>query len=279
MKKYILAIKSIMPFCAALFIQGMIFLVISSGYELTTGNPDIPADLEYYIPVAAILICGLIFAAWYLKLTGQGLLTFAGVKIKTAVRTDTYTKAGIKRKISLINMLLLVPLGIGCQLFASGIISLISDIFVKTFNEYGKMMKTNYAGNPAVVVIYLVILAPVTEELIFRGVTMKKAAMSLTFMGANLLQATLFCIYHWNPVQSTYAFLSALLLGYILKKYDTLAAPIILHMVINASSFLIMLLPDNYVTAALLTVLGGALTVLCLVITGRTRVVPKPDNG
>jgi membrane protease YdiL (CAAX protease family) len=247
-KKITHIIKSLMPVSAALLIQSGLMAAAISAYGLITGNAKMPDILEYNLTVAVVLISGIAFAIWYLKLTEGSLRE--GIPIKPAK--------------ALLNLILLIPLGIGCQLFASGIIGLIRNIFVRTFNDYGNVMISYYIGNPAVVVIYITILAPVAEELIFRGVTMKKALKGLTFTEANLMQAVLFGIYHRTPVQCIYAFLSALLFGYILKGYGTLAAPVILHMVINASSFLVKLLPSGSLSAAAAAISGGAITALCI---------------
>lgn len=247
--KFTHIVKSIIPFFAALFIQGALLAAISSGYRLLSGNPDIPESLEYNITVAVVFSCGLIFAFWYIKITGRSLREILLIK---------------KARLHL-SMLLIIPLGIGCQFFVSGIIGLIRDVFVKTFSDYGNAMEAYCEGNPIIVVIYLIILAPAAEELIFRGVIMNKALRGLTFTEANLLQAIFFGINHWNPVRSTYAFLIALLLGYVLKKYGTLAAPVMLHMVINASSFLVRLVPSGSLYAAAAAISGGMISAACII--------------
>lgn len=49
--------------------------------------------------------------------------------------------------------------------------------------------------------IYAVILGPVCEELVFRGVTMRLVRRALPFWAANLMQAVLFGIFHMNWIQ------------------------------------------------------------------------------
>jgi membrane protease YdiL (CAAX protease family) len=85
------------------------------------------------------------------------------------------------------------------------------------------------------------LIAPISEELIFRGVILKKACNELTFIRANILQAILFGLYHMNIIQGIYAFIAGLLLGYIAFKYKTVMASVVFHSFINLnlSSFLL----------------------------------------
>ena len=54
--------------------------------------------------------------------------------------------------------------------------------------------------------VYTIILAPVGEELVFRGLTYRFARKALPFWGANILQAALFGVMHLNLFQGLYAF-------------------------------------------------------------------------
>ncbi|MDF2804531.1 MAG: amino terminal protease family protein, partial [Anaerocolumna sp.] len=77
-----------------------------------------------------------------------------------------------------------------------------------------------------------------SEEFIFRGVTLKKAQKVMPFIGANILQAILFGVYHGNLVQGVYAFILGLFLGFVCYQLQSLLASILLHMVINISGIL-----------------------------------------
>lgn len=240
MKKFTQIVYSIMPFCEALLIMVLVYSILTAVFTTYYDLGVIPVEVGYIIPVIAAIITGIVFFFWY-KRTEKPII-----------------KEEIKKISSIKVLLLLVLLGIGCQFFASGAISIISRVFPEVFKEYDVLMDANYQGNPVVVAIYLVLLAPVTEELIFRGMTMAKSREVLPFLGANLLQASLFGIYHWNPVQSAYAFLNGLLFGYIYKKFGTLLAPVLLHIVINASSYLIMSFNETKITVIMITLIGGA---------------------
>ena len=81
--------------------------------------------------------------------------------------------------------------------------------------------------------IYSVCLAPIGEELIFRGVTMRIARRSFPFWAANLIQAVLFGIFHMNMIQGIYAAVLGLFLGYVCEKGGSIYLAIVFHFLFN----------------------------------------------
>lgn len=85
----------------------------------------------------------------------------------------------------------------------------------------------------------LCVIDPVAEELCFRGVSL--AALErrgLPFWAANLIQAVLFACFHFNIVQSVYAFICALVLGG-LRQRDGIGSSVIAHCACNLSGLLL----------------------------------------
>lgn len=206
-------------------------------------------DMRYMISVVAVLFCGIAFFFWYrYEIRGEG-------------------RGSIRRTFSVKNIILFLLLGIGCQFFISGVMSIMKQYFVKLFENYTDQMVSLTSGNVFVVLLLLILVAPVTEELIFRGIILHKASRAIPFWGANLLQAMLFGVYHWNIIQGIYAALIGFVLGLVYRKYKTLLASMLLHSIINTSSFLLYLIPDNeqfyyIVMSAGAVVMCGALIVM-----------------
>ena len=102
------------------------------------------------------------------------------------------------------------------------------------------MQVTNALGNESILMIICIsILAPIGEELIFRGMTLKIFKKAMIWQVAIVMQAILFGIYHMNLVQGVYAALLGLLLGYIAHRYNSVVPAILLHIVINTTSYTI----------------------------------------
>lgn len=107
--------------------------------------------------------------------------------------------------------------------------------------------------------LYMGIAAPITEEILFRGV-IQRTMMPFGKRFAIVMSAFLFGIFHGNLVQTPYAFLVGLVLGYVAAEHSIFWA-ILLHM-LNNLGFGILLekalsfLPED--------VSGGAITLIML---------------
>lgn len=107
------------------------------------------------------------------------------------------------------------------------------------------MSKVDTAATVAITLPYLlrlVAIDPFAEELCFRGVSLTVLERrGLPFWAANLIQAALFAAFHFNIVQSAYAFICALVLGG-LKQRDGLGSSFIAHCACNLSGVILGLI-------------------------------------
>ncbi len=139
-------------------------------------------------------------------------------------------------------------MGVALQVLISMCLNAIYPLLPKALtDEYNALMETLLGGNAWLSLLVTVILAPLAEELLFRGVTMKKAEKIMPFIVANILQAMLFGIYHGNLIQGTYAFAMGLVLGFIVEYFHSIWASILLHAFVNASAELLSYLPESIV--------------------------------
>jgi membrane protease YdiL (CAAX protease family) len=270
LKKLLTYLKaSVMPFLAAftiIFVVANLFhiiyqVMISIYLGLTQGkavltdvarlseeiNKLMSQNILYFISVASVLICGIIFCFWY------------HVEVRGEQKVDW--RSVFHRK----NLSYYILLGVGCQFFFSGAMNIIQPMFPKVFEEYGETMEGLLGSNLLLVLLYTLVIAPVSEELIFRGVTLYRSKKVLPFIGANLLQSLFFGIYHQNIIQGIYAAVMGFVLGLVYRKYQTIYAPILLHILINASVFLVMLFPTSILSYIIMTVLGLSLSIYAFI--------------
>lgn len=101
--------------------------------------------------------------------------------------------------------------------------------------EYSELMEDMGLSEVSVLAILsTVFLAPLSEELVFRGITLSLGRrFTKHFWLANIIQAVCFGVAHGNIVQGTYAFVLGLVLGYIYKVYNNIFVPMICHMLYN----------------------------------------------
>lgn len=164
----------------------------------------------------------------------------------------------------IISIIVLVP---GAQFCANYICALIQYVAPSIWDNYEKLVETSGLGSiNALMVVYSVLLAPICEELIFRGVTLKLFKVSVPFWFANIMQAFLFGLFHLNWVQGCYAFVLGLLLGFVCEKGRSIYYSIGLHILFNFwGTFISSLLAkiDNPIILGLMIIL---ITILSLVI-------------
>ena len=119
-------------------------------------------------------------------------------------------------------------------------------------------------------VLYSVILIPVVEEVLFRRIVFRILRRWIRFSGAMVGSALLFGAYHGNLVQFVYATLCGALLAYLYEKYDSIIAPIISHMTMNAVAVILTHLgvfawiSQSVVRALILSLICAVIAVLLL---------------
>lgn len=121
-----------------------------------------------------------------------------------------------------------VSAGVLLQAVSIGLIALIS--------------KVDTAATVTITLPYLlrlVVVDPLAEELCFRGVSLTVLEQrGLPFWAANLIQAALFAAFHFNIVQSAYAFACALVLGG-LRQRDGIGSSVVAHCACNLSGVIL----------------------------------------
>jgi len=154
-------------------------------------------------------------------------------------------------------------------------------------NHYLSGAESNLVGslNTSIVgVLYIVLIGPVIEELVFRGAVLRHL-MPYGVNFAIVTQALLFGLYHMNFFQSLHAFLLGLVLGYLAARFS-LKWAIALHILNNGLSMITATSPiagDVYM-GILAACLIGAIAIVVLdrqkgkplITEGRSTVVAQP---
>lgn len=162
--------------------------------------------------------------------------------------------------------------------FASciGINNLISiSGLIELFPGYLEVAEAIYGGGIFLQILSVVIIIPILEELLFRGIVYKRLRGYININAAILISALIFGIFHMNVVQGLYAFMIGILLAYIYENYKSIWAPIIFHISANGVSvFLTEVVEkegifDNTLFFIIITILTLVLTVFLTVWIGK----------
>lgn len=121
--------------------------------------------------------------------------------------------------------------------------------FPEIVEKYNDMVEMSGMGTDFLMLISASCLAPVGEELLCRGITLMYFRKSVPFWLANILQALIFGIMHMNWVQGTYAFLIGLILGYAVKKYNSIIPSVMIHFFVNTVTSVITAVLFGFIPA------------------------------
>lgn len=215
-------------YAATCFLLGMMCLVellaTSNNSSIDAGSvfTDVMNQLtnvrfSTYTMVLYSLISICTFGIWYV------------VKFNGRLRPDF--KQNFHPK-TVLGIILLTP---GAQCVCTYLVAILATLFPSWMETYQKLLENAGMDDTLTfgLFLYSVLLAPICEELLCRGVILKSIRRCFPFWAANLFQAVLFGVLHMNMIQGVYAFCLGLILGFIYEKTGSIYYSILLHIMFN----------------------------------------------
>lgn len=137
-----------------------------------------------------------------------------------------------ERKISPQIVLGMILMGMGLSQVLNDLILLsgLNDVF-PGYSQLGEQIYTGQS--PILMLTVAVIIAPIAEELVFRGLVQMRIRDYLGPIAGIVISAICFGIYHGNMIQFIYAGILGLFLSFGMEKSQTVLVPIVGHMVAN----------------------------------------------
>ncbi|HLN73147.1 MAG TPA: type II CAAX endopeptidase family protein [Prolixibacteraceae bacterium] len=130
-------------------------------------------------------------------------------------------------------------------LFSIGIHYPVNNLILQLMNHPPEL--TNPVVRP-IHAIGAILVAPVVEEIIYRGIVLKGLLTRYAPQKAILLSALIFGIMHWLPLQIWGASITGLILGWVYYQTKSIGTTILLHSLINTavliSQYVFFLYPD-----------------------------------
>lgn len=116
------------------------------------------------------------------------------------------------------------------------------------YERYVQMAEATGLGVHPAVIFASIVLAPLGEELLCRGIIFNYAGMvtkgmknkEAEFWVANAIQALMFGIMHANWIQGSFAFVIGLGLGWLRRRYNSLYPSMLAHLTVNFLSSFVM---------------------------------------
>lgn len=161
------------------------------------------------------------------------------------------------------NIILGIVLGISAWLFNIGVLSLVKEVglFKEHFTIMENILEPLSGGSIFISLLTVGIIAPFTEEFMFRGVIFKTLNKNISILWTIIIQALFFGLFHGNLIQGTYATLLGLVFGYITYKTRSLWPAVIMHMINNIiatiSPFVLKNIPSTTNIFIVLIIVGA----------------------
>lgn len=166
------------------------------------------------------------------------------------------------KKINPVKYVFAVCLGVFVCLFLNQLITLLS---VKSISSGYQVVESN--RQEAAIWLQLVatvIIAPIEEELLFRGLLFKRMRRQQGFYSSMIVSSLIFGLVHGNLVQFIYAMMAGMFFAFVFEAYKNIWAPIIMHMAANLVSVVVTVLAGNiqvqiYIFALIMLGFGAAI--------------------
>ena len=165
-------------------------------------------------------------------------LTIVGVLIYRKLRRGTgrmfhFSLRGFNPMLILWGFVMVLLTGVVIE----PVLELFPDAFLKMIDKMGM--------NGGWSILMLVVLAPVMEEVLFRGILLESVRSKHSAGRAIVVSALMFGVIHLIPQQVVNAFAIGLILGYIYVRTESLWPVIVIHALNNAMAYVIMQWSDG----------------------------------
>lgn len=149
------------------------------------------------------------------------------------------------------------PVAFVVYILCSAVIVNVTQTFLLPFLNYEQPQVTGFEGisqqyEYILAFITLVIIAPVAEEVLFRGYLLGKLRKFAPTWIAIIVSSLLFGIVHFNPSVSIDTFVLGLALAWMTVKMKSLWPAIFIHMIKNGLAFYLL-----FINPSILSTIGG----------------------
>ena len=232
------AFLSLVPLAVFLMIQTvsqMPFLVLAAAEAMNNGGvSDLSETYDFYENL--MLIFNEKYALYaYLAYAVIGLVVFGIWYYKGFVKNSPKVK--FSQVFGVKSVLASVGIVAGFYFSINAVLTLLMQLLPDLMESYNQILEMAGIGsNPLVTIIYAIILGPILEELVFRGVIysyLEKAGLRPTVV--ILITGIMFGFVHLNIVQGTYAAVLGFLFGFLRYKYRSIKLTIFAHILLNFS--------------------------------------------
>lgn len=171
----------------------------------------------------------------------SGLLTLAVVLIFYLIRRKKFSEALMLRRVPAPTLLTGAVLAPGLYVVISAALAMLPDAWLESYMEASEGIDSGTVAG----VIAVALVAPVVEEVIFRGLMMNRLSRVMPGWLAVVISAAVFGVCHGHPIWFAYAFVLGAVFGFIDLRAGSIWPSILGHLVFNAISQILAVIPES----------------------------------
>ena len=224
----------------------MVQLIVMYGYgiawmvgevtKLTVVGEEIDELLLAEQMVTAIMDQALAITFW------SGIIVLIVFWIRFAVRKKSFLKEVECKPVAVKGILPIVVFALGFNVIVSVVIS-----YFPWPQGWMDAYATSAAPLDGSLMSWLtgVLMAPVLEEIVFRGLVYTRLKKGMPAIVAAVLSSLLFGIMHGTIIWVIYAFVLGMVMTWVFERYQSLAANILFHFVFNLMGLGLGMIPES----------------------------------
>jgi len=214
-------------------------------------------------------------SAWLLEQTVLLTIVAGVLAIATYVVMFVFRKKNPLREVGIAKMP--IPVYFGMVLFGVALNLAVS--FLLPLIPFPEVLWDNYAAQSEMLlgarvwtVILTVIIAPILEEVVFRGLMHTRFKRCMPVIVSMIISALIFGFMHMALIAVIYASLLGLLLAWVFEKYNSLLASILVHFGFNLCAILLEGFEDIPLPVCIAAVVISLIGIVIVQITGKGRI-------
>lgn len=126
-----------------------------------------------------------------------------------------------------------IILGIALSFFVSSVLSILP-IPEEIWESYAESSQSIIEGSLLSRILGIVIMAPLVEEIIFRGLILSRLKRAMKVPVAMVISSLFFGVMHGHPLWIAYATLMGIVLALVAEKTESVGITILIHMAFNS---------------------------------------------
>ena len=246
--------------------QLIVFFALNFYYSAMIGYESAQSGNELALKEINALLSDKFTGAITLISVISGVVALLIILIIFKARHKNFREEINIKPIRLISIPIIILMGISLNLLIQILISCLP-IPLELMESYSQA--SQFTQDTSIIsFLAIVIMAPIAEEIFFRGLVLSRFSKSMPIVVSIILQAIIFGLIHGTVLWFSYATIIGLVLGLLAYKQKSILGCMILHFSINGLSFMINIfkIEFNDVTAMVTLIISAIVFVICIVM-------------